>query len=167
MFILHTYGILLADLKSTDGYKDVRPEWKCTSMGQVYTAALPQTYVWGWVASRVCRDTNVHVCFNIFDKNMMHLINSIELFNHPAKEYRSVFFSQLSPSAYCLVNRLTCCQRSLCECVLAVGQSDLLACLSQGGKWRPWYAISSRNVQTVWLLRQLLLSMALSKVCRR
>lgn len=73
----------------------------------------------------------------------------------------------LSPSAYCLVNRLTCCQKSLCEFTLAQGQSDPLACLSQGGKWRPWNAISGRNAQTVWLLRQAWLVLALPKVCRR
>lgn len=79
-----------------------------------------------------------------------------------------LFFGlSLSPSAYCLVNRLTCCQRSLCEWALAEGQSDPLACLSQRGKWRPWYAISGRNVQTVWLLRQAWLAVALPKVCWR
>lgn len=80
-----------------------------------------------------------------------------------------VFFPGLSltPSAYCLVNRLTRCQRSLCECVLAEGQSDPLACLSQRGKWRPWYAISGRNVQTVWLPRQAWLAVALPKLCPR
>lgn len=78
---------------------------------------------------------------------------------------KSFFFpgSFLSPSAYCLVNQLTCCQRSLCECALAEGQSDPPACLSQGGKWRPWYAISGRNVQTVWLPRQAWLAVALPK----
>lgn len=67
------------------------------------------------------------------------------------EEVKKSFFSGLflSPSAYCLVNQLTCCQRSLCECALAGGQSDPPACLSQRGKWRPWYAISGRNVQTV------------------
>lgn len=72
-----------------------------------------------------------------------------------------------SSSACCLVNRLTCCQRSLCESTLAEGQSDPLACLSQRGKWRPWYAISSWNVQTVWLQKQAWLAVALLKVCRR
>lgn len=73
----------------------------------------------------------------------------------------------LSPSAYCLVNRLTRCQRSLCECALAEGQSDPLSCLSHRGKWHPWYASSGRNVQTVWLLGQAWRAVALPKVCRR
>lgn len=73
----------------------------------------------------------------------------------------------LSPSAYRLDNWMTCCQRGLCECALAEGQSDPLACLSQRGKWRLWYAISSRNVQTVWTPRQVWLAVALLKVCRR
>lgn len=75
--------------------------------------------------------------------------------------------SSLSPSAYCLDNWMTCCQRGLCECALAESQSDPLACLSQRGKWRPWYAISSRNVQTVWTLGQAWLAVALLKVCRK
>lgn len=50
----------------------------------------------------------------------------------------------LSLAAYCLVNRLTCCQWILCECTLAESQSDPPACLSHRGKWRPWYAISGK-----------------------
>lgn len=84
-----------------------------------------------------------------------------------SEEGEDFFFFWSYPSAYCLVNRVTCCQRSLCECALAEGQSDPLACLSQRGKWRPWYAISNRNVQTVWLLRQAWLAVALPKLCRR
>lgn len=73
----------------------------------------------------------------------------------------------LSPCAYCLDNWMTCCQRGLCECALAVGQSDPLACLTERENWCPWYAISSRNVQTVWTARQAWLAVALLKVCRR
>lgn len=85
------------------------------------------------------------------------------------EKVKKSFFSGLflSPSAYCLVNQLTCCQRSHCECALAEGQSDPPACLPQRGKWRPWYAISGRNVQTVWLQRQAWLAVALLKLCRR
>lgn len=38
-----------------------------------------------------------YVCSNIFDKNMMHLLKCVGLFNHAAKEYRSVFFPSCLP----------------------------------------------------------------------
>lgn len=110
------------------------------------------------------------MCWEIFDKQGgASFLWLTPLMNLKGEEVNKRFFSglSLSPSAYCLVNRLTCCQRSLCECALAEGQSDPLACLSQRRKWRPWYAISGRNVQTVWLLRQAWLAVALPKVCRR
>lgn len=89
-------------------------------------------------------------CLCIFEKTRMHPFFSFKnplIMKLRSEEGEDFFLSY--PSAYWLVNRLTCCQRSLCECALAEGQSDPLACLSQRGKWRPWYAISNRNVQTV------------------
>lgn len=113
------------------------------------------------------KTNNWNYCFYILENwgGWINLSVKNPLIRLKGEEVKKSFLSglSLSPSAYCLVNRLTCCQRSLCECALAEGQSDPPACLSQGGKWRPWYAISGRNVQTVWLLRKAWLAVALPK----
>lgn len=47
----------------------------------------------------------------------------------------------------CLVNQLTCSQRSLCKCIVAPSQSDPQTGLSPGGKWCPWYVVSGKMLR--------------------
>lgn len=75
---------------------------------------------------------------------MPHLVRGSEREEKEMKKGDADWLRGVSFPLHCLVNQLTCSQRSLCERTLAVGQSDPRACLSPGGKWCPWYAASSR-----------------------
>ncbi len=75
---------------------------------------------------------------------MPHLVRGSEREEKEVKKGDADWLRGVSFPLHCLVNQLTCSQRSLCERTLAVGQSDPRACLSPGGKWCPWYAVSSR-----------------------
>lgn len=75
---------------------------------------------------------------------MPHLVKGSKREEKEMKKGDADWLRGVSLPLHCLVNQLTCSQRSLCERTLAVGQSDPRACLSPGGKWCPWYAASSR-----------------------
>ncbi len=75
---------------------------------------------------------------------MPHLVRGSEREEKEVKKGDADWLRGVSFPLHCLVNQLTCSQRSLCERTLAVGQSDPRACLSPGGKWCPWYVASSR-----------------------
>lgn len=172
---------------STQSPEDAGPHTEYTSTGQIYPSVYMFRSIFTVMQPKFSKsESKVHRVANLACslKNnkwlTMHTPSLLtkkedasfyreEAFHKRAEGWGGgeVLFFFASPFLYCLVNRLTCCQRSLCECALAVGQSDPQACLSPGGKWRPWYAISGRNVQTAWLLRQAWLAVGLPKLCRR